>query len=162
MSFSFHFAWSNMSKFACVTWRDKKSQGVWILFQGTGEKKLRVERMMQAVNGRKVEDLKEAKKKRECWPLRAAASRGCFVVRAKRCVSWGTQKKYTNPTEGAFLARLWPHTHGSLFKPPPIPYSSVRGGLLTQPNSTQQNLDLDPTEGGGRAHTLAVMAAISL
>lgn len=76
---------------------------------------------------------------------------GCFVVWARCCVSWGAQK-YTNPTEGAFLAGLGPPTHGSLFKPPPILYSSVRGGLLTLPNSTQQNLDLDPTEEGGHAH----------
>lgn len=75
------------------------------------------------------------------------------------CVSWGTQKKkkYTNPTEGAFLAGLGPPTHGSLFKPPPILYSSVRGGLLTQPNSTHTTHTTHKTglqsHWGGRAHT---------
>lgn len=62
------------------------------------------------------------------------------------------------------MAGLGPPTHGSLFKPPPILYSSVRGGLLTQPNSThtQQNLDLDPTEEGGHArmHTQTASRAI--
>lgn len=90
---------------------------------------------------------------REDEPTSANASAclpGCFVVRARHCVSWGTQK-YTNPTEGAFLAGIGPPTHSSLFKPPPILYSSVRGGLLTQPNYTQQKLDLYPTKEGGHA-----------
>lgn len=84
---------------------------------------------------------------------------GCFVVWARRCVSWGTQK-YTDPTEGAFLAGLGPPTHGSLFKPPPILYSSVRGGLLTQPNSTHTTKPgpRSYTEEGGRGRMLTQTA----
>lgn len=109
----------------------------------------------EIVNGKKEYSLKS--RETEIEPTSGSASAclpGGFVVWARHCVSWGTQKS-TNPTEGAFLAGLGPPTHGSLFKPPPILYSSVRGGLLTQPNSTHthtQNLDLDPTEEGGHAH----------
>lgn len=38
----------------------------------------------------------------------------------------------------SFFGRPGPPTHGSLFKPPPILYSSVRGGLLTQPDSAHK------------------------
>lgn len=65
------------------------------------------------------------------------------------------RKKYTDPTEGAFLAGLGPPTHGSLFKPPPILYSSVRGGLLTQPDSTHNKTWTSILYGGGRTRTHA-------
>lgn len=107
----------------------------------------------EIVNGKKEYSLKSGEGAIE--PTSGSASAclpGCFVVWARRCVSWGTQK-YTNPTEGAFLAGLGPPTHGSLFKPPPILYSSVRGGLLTQPNSTHTTKPGPQSYGGGRTRT---------
>lgn len=109
----------------------------------------------EIVNGKKEYSLKSGEGAIE--PTSGSASAclpGCFVVWARHCVSWGTQK-YTNPTEGAFLAGLGPPTHGSLFKPPPILYSSVRGGLLTQPNSTHTTKPGPQSYGGGRTRTHA-------
>ncbi len=119
----------------------------------------------EIVNGTKEYILKSREGAIEPTSGRASACLpGCFVVWARRCVSWGTQK-YTNPTEGAFLAGLGPPTHGSLFKPPPILYSSVRGGLLTQPNSTHTHTHTHThihttkpgprSYGGGRTRTHA-------
>ena len=114
--------------------------------------------MVEITNGEKVYSLKGCRGalcECKCPPPQ-------LVCRQSQALCFVSTQKYTNPTEGAFLAGLGPPTHGSLFKPPPILYSSVRGGLLTQPNSTQQNLDLDPTEEGGHAHMHKKTATQSL